>query len=79
LDCSTIDVETAHKVPAVAIPKHYQMFDAPVSGGIAAANGCTLTFMVSGTDMAYARAESTQSAMGKAVIHPGAFGAEQTA
>ena len=53
--------------------------DAPVSGGIAAANGGTLTFMVGGTDDAFARAEPILSAMGKAVIHAGASGAGQAA
>jgi len=46
LDCSTIDVATARKVSADAAAKGYDMVDAPVSGGIAAANGGTLTFMV---------------------------------
>jgi 3-hydroxyisobutyrate dehydrogenase len=55
------------------------MVDAPVSGGIAAANGGTLTFMVGGTDTAFARAEPILSAMGKAVIHAGTSGAGQAA
>ena len=55
------------------------MVDAPVSGGIAAANGGTLTFMVGGSDAAFARAEPILAAMGKAVIHAGASGAGQAA
>ncbi len=55
------------------------MVDAPVSGGIAAANGGTLTFMVGGTDKAFERAEEVLNAMGKAVIHAGDAGAGQTA
>lgn len=79
LDCSTIDVDTARKATADATAAGYEMVDAPVSGGIAAANGGTLTFMVGGTDSAFARAEPILSAMGKAVIHAGASGAGQAA
>ena len=79
LDCSTIDVDTARKVGAAAAAAGYPMVDAPVSGGIAAANGGTLTFMVGGTAEAFARAEPILSAMGKAVIHAGDSGAGQAA
>ena len=79
LDCSTIDVATARKVEDVARAAGYEMVDAPVSGGIAAANGGTLTFMVGGSDEAFAKAEPILSAMGKAVIHAGGSGAGQAA
>jgi 3-hydroxyisobutyrate dehydrogenase len=79
LDCSTIDVGTARQVTADAVTAGYDMVDAPVSGGIAAANAGTLTFMVGGTDTAFARAEPILSDMGKAVIHAGASGAGQAA
>ncbi len=79
LDCSTIDVATARKVEETARTAGYEMVDAPVSGGIAAANGGTLTFMVGGSDAAFAKAEPILSAMGKAVIHAGASGAGQAA
>lgn len=79
LDCSTIDVATARKVGAAATAAGYEMVDAPVSGGIAAANGGTLTFMVGGTDAAFAKAQPILSAMGKTVIHAGALGAGQGA
>ena len=79
LDCSTIDVDTARKVTTAAEAAGYAMVDAPVSGGIAAANGGTLTFMVGGTDSAFARAEPILAAMGKAVIHAGTSGAGQAA
>jgi 3-hydroxyisobutyrate dehydrogenase len=79
LDCSTIDVDTARTVSGYAANQGYAMVDAPVSGGIAAANGGTLTFMVGGPDDAFARAEPILSAMGKAVIHAGASGAGQAA
>lgn len=79
LDCSTIDVMTAREVAEKAAAKGFPMVDAPVSGGIAAANGGTLTFMVGGTDEAFARAKPILEAMGKAVIHAGEAGAGQAA
>ena len=79
LDCSTIDVATAKEVIAKAEAAGYDMVDAPVSGGIAAANGGTLTFMVGGTEKAFKHAEEILDAMGKAVIHAGDAGAGQTA
>ena len=79
LDCSTIDVGTARLVADAASAAGYAMVDAPVSGGIAATNGGTLTFMVGGSDEAFARADPILSAMGKAVIHAGASGAGQAA
>ena len=79
LDCSTIDVATARATIAAAETKGYAMVDAPVSGGIAAANAGTLTFMVGGTDAAFARAQPILDAMGKAVIHAGGAGAGQGA
>lgn len=79
LDCSTIDVATAKEVTQKAADSGYDMVDAPVSGGIAAANGGTLTFMVGGTQSAFERAEPVLQAMGKAVIHAGDAGAGQTA
>ena len=79
LDCSTIDVGTAKSVGEAAASAGYAMVDAPVSGGVAAANGGTLTFMVGGTQAEFAAAEPILAAMGKAVIHAGASGAGQAA
>ncbi len=79
IDCSTIDVATARAVTADAAANGYAMVDAPVSGGIAAANGGTLTFMVGGTADGFARAEPVLAKMGKAVIHAGESGAGQAA
>ncbi len=80
IDCSTIDVETARKVARDAAKRGgYEMVDAPVSGGIAAANAGTLTFMVGGTPSAFEHAQPILAAMGKAVIHAGASGAGQAA
>lgn len=79
LDCSTIDLATAREVAALAEAAGYAMVDAPVSGGIAAANGGTLTFMVGGTDAAFEKAKPVLEPMAKAVIHAGAIGSGQVA
>ncbi|HMG45844.1 MAG TPA: 3-hydroxyisobutyrate dehydrogenase [Allosphingosinicella sp.] len=79
IDCSTIDVATAREETEKAAAAGYAMVDAPVSGGIAAAEAGSLTFMVGGTDEAFARARPYLEAMGKAVIHAGAPGAGQAA
>ena len=79
LDCSTIDVATAKAVAGEAQAAGYAMVDAPVSGGIAAAEGGTLTFMVGGSDEAFARARPILDQMGKAVIQAGASGSGQAA
>ena len=79
MDCSTIDVASAKAVGAAAASKGIAWVDAPVSGGIAAANGGTLTFMAGGSAEHFARAEPILSLMGKAVIHAGGVGAGQAA
>ncbi len=79
IDCSTIDVATAREETEKAAAAGYAMADAPVSGGIAAAEAGTLTFMVGGSDQAFARARPFLEAMGKAVIHAGAPGSGQAA
>jgi len=79
IDCSTIDVASARAVAAEALGGGYRFVDAPVSGGIAAANAGTLTFMVGGQPADFASAEPVLAAMGKAVIHAGGAGAGQAA
>lgn len=79
LDCSTIDLATAREVVELAQAAGYEMADAPVSGGIAAANGGTLTFMVGGSDAVFDRAKPILEPMAKAVIHAGDTGAGQVA
>ncbi|GAA4006503.1 3-hydroxyisobutyrate dehydrogenase [Sphingomonas humi] len=79
LDCSTIDVATARAVEEEARAAGYEMVDAPVSGGIAAAEGGTLTFMVGGSSAGFERARPILEQMGKAVIHAGGSGSGQAA
>ena len=79
IDCSTIDVATAKAVEGEAQAAGFTMVDAPVSGGIAAAEGGTLTFMVGGSAEGFERARLYLDQMGKAVIHAGDAGAGQAA
>lgn len=79
IDSSTIDVDSARAVSAAAADKGFAMVDAPVSGGVAAATGGALTFMVGGEAEAFARAEPVLEAMGKNIFHAGAAGNGQVA
>ncbi len=79
IDSSTIDVDSARAVAQAAVERGFEMVDAPVSGGVAAAAGGTLTFMVGGTDAAFAKAQPILDAMGKAIIHAGGSGNGQAA
>ena len=79
IDCSTIDVESARFVAAAAEAKGLMMLDAPVSGGVGGATAGTLTFMVGGSERAFARAESILQVMGKTIVHAGGSGNGQAA
>ena len=79
IDCSTIDVASARKVGSGLNEVGFEFVDAPVSGGIAAAAGGSLTFMVGGTDEVFERAKPFLEPMAKAVIHAGELGAGQAA
>ncbi len=79
IDCSTIDVDSARTVEAAARAAGLEMLDAPVSGGTTGASAGTLTFMVGGSEPAFARGQDVLAAMGKTIIHAGASGAGQAA
>jgi 3-hydroxyisobutyrate dehydrogenase len=79
IDCSTIDVASAREVGEAMKAGGFDFLDAPVSGGIAAAAGGSLTFMVGGTDGEFERARPFLEPMAKAVIHAGQLGAGQAA
>jgi 3-hydroxyisobutyrate dehydrogenase len=79
IDSSTIDVETARAVHRAAAAAGFDMVDAPVSGGVAGAEAATLTFMVGGSEKAFAAAKPLLEKMGKAVIHAGGPGNGQAA
>lgn len=79
LDCSTIAVEHAREAASKAEAAGFLMADAPVSGGTAAADAGTLTFMVGGPDEAYAKAKPILDVMGKNIFHAGGSGNGQAA
>jgi 3-hydroxyisobutyrate dehydrogenase len=79
IDSSTIDVQTARAVADAAKGRGLDMVDAPVSGGVAGAQGATLTFMVGGSDDAFARARLILDSMGKTIVHAGGSGTGQAA
>jgi 3-hydroxyisobutyrate dehydrogenase len=79
IDCSTIDVESARTVADAAGKAGLEMLDAPVSGGVGGATAATLTFMVGGSDTAFARGLPVLQAMGRNIVHAGGPGAGQAA
>jgi 3-hydroxyisobutyrate dehydrogenase len=79
IDSSTIDVESARRVHAMAAERGCLSLDAPVSGGVGGAKAATLTFMAGGTAEAFAKAEPILSRMGRKVVHCGEAGAGQAA
>ena len=79
IDCSTIDVDSARTLAQAAGKAGLRAADAPVSGGIAAAEGGTLTFMVGCDEALFPSVGAVLSPMAKAVIHAGEAGAGQAA
>jgi 3-hydroxyisobutyrate dehydrogenase len=79
IDCSTIDVESARKAHELADVMNCISLDAPVSGGTGGAAAGTLTFMVGGSEKAFALGKPILEAMGKKIVHCGDAGAGQAA
>jgi 3-hydroxyisobutyrate dehydrogenase len=79
IDCSTIDVESARWVAEQAAAKGFRFADAPVSGGVMAADAGTLAFMVGCAEQDFADVEAALAPMARVVIHAGAPGAGQAA
>ena len=71
MDSSTIDVETAQQMHAMATEAGFEMLDAPVSGGTVGADNATLTFMCGGEASAFARGKPILEGMGKNIVHCG--------
>jgi 3-hydroxyisobutyrate dehydrogenase len=78
-DCSTVDVESARAVAAQAEAAGLGALDAPVSGGVGGAAAGTLTFMVGGSDAAFAKVQPLFEIMGQKAVHCGSAGAGQAA
>lgn len=79
IDSSTIDVDSARKAHALAAERGCLSLDAPVSGGVGGAKAATLTFMVGGSEEAFAKGDPILGAMGRRVVHCGAAGNGQAA
>ena len=79
LDCSTIDVASARMIDQLSQSHGIGFLDAPVSGGVGGATAGTLTFMVGGTDQAFATAGPLFEIMGQKSVHCGAAGNGQAA
>jgi 3-hydroxyisobutyrate dehydrogenase len=79
IDCSTVDVESARKAHELADVMNCISLDAPVSGGTGGAAAGTLTFMVGGSEKAFALGAPILEAMGKKIVHCGDAGAGQAA
>jgi 3-hydroxyisobutyrate dehydrogenase len=78
-DCSTIDVESARFVAELAQAAGIGALDAPVSGGVGGASAGSLTFMVGGSQAAFATVKSLFDIMGQKAVHCGDAGAGQAA
>jgi len=79
IDCSTIDVESARHVTRQAQDAGFRAADAPVSGGIMAADAGTLAFMVGCEDEDFPPVNAVLDPMARVVIHAGGSGAGQAA
>ena len=78
-DCSTVDVDSARAVAEQAEAAGLGALDAPVSGGTGGASAGTLTFMVGGSDAAFATVKPLFDVMGQKAVHCGGAGAGQSA
>jgi len=79
LDCSTIDPSVSQEMAAKAALSNATYMDAPVSGGIMAAQNAALTFMVGGSEDMLPKASQLLNVMGKNIFHCGDVGTGQAA
>jgi 3-hydroxyisobutyrate dehydrogenase len=79
IDSSTISVDDAREVHALAGSHGVAQLDAPVSGGVKGASAGTLAFMVGGESADLRRARPVLEPMAGKVIHCGDAGAGQAA
>jgi 3-hydroxyisobutyrate dehydrogenase len=79
IDSSTISVDDAREVHALAASHGVAQLDAPVSGGVKGAVAGTLAFMVGGQGDAVERARPVLEPMAGKIIHCGDAGAGQAA
>ena len=79
IDCSTIDVDSTRWVAEEALALGFCFADAPVSGGVMAADAGTLAFMVGCAESDFADVEAALAPMARVVIRAGEAGAGQAA
>lgn len=79
IDSSTIAADDARAVAKACEQQGIAMIDAPVSGGTAAAEAGTLTFICGGQQAHFEAAKTVLSAMGRNIFYAGASGAGQVA
>lgn len=79
MDCSTIDAQTAQDLHKACEEHGSLMLDAPVSGGVTAAQTGTLTFMCGGSEPAFLMGKKILNDMGQNIFHAGSSGSGQVA
>jgi len=79
IDCSTVAPANSRCVGKAAQATGIAFVDAPVSGGVAAANAGTLAFMVGGSEAHFIAAQEVLSAMGPNTFRAGDVGAGSVA
>ena len=75
LDCTSGDPATSRRISERLAARGVAFADAPVSGGVNGAEAGTLTVMVGGDSMTFARARPILSAFGNRIEHLGPVGA----
>ena len=79
IDCSTIDIESSKQISVLCQNAGFCSADSPVSGGTAAAQAGTLTFMVGCREEDFEAIQTALAPMSKASFHAGSFGTGQAA
>lgn len=74
VDMSTVDPGTSRAMAAAAAARGLRYLEAPVTGGVGAAEQGTLTIMAGGTSEDFAAARPLLETMGKKVLHVGPMG-----
>lgn len=79
IDSSTVDPKVPQTIGPLAEKQGFVFFDAPVSGGVMAAENAQLTFMVGGLENEFRRLDEILTAMGKKSFYCGKYGSGQAA
>jgi len=74
IDMSTVDPDTSQTITVKAASFGLRYLEAPVTGGVGAAEQGTLTIMAGGTPEDFAAAKPFLETMGKKILHAGSMG-----